>query len=296
LLHWVITTDTFIDETYALNLLHQLAASITAILISCHFAHAQDKFENPDVLVLGDSQLSFGAGVAFVEFFKKHGASCGLPKSSSIGVIGVRSSQLVAWTARDPVGKKSICDVDPKWKVNAGSFGVVNKTNNKYVQIGQGAAYQFCKAGVSPFQAMFAKGYYEPKLLVMFILGNATERWANSEAEALNDVRRTMKDLPEGMPCVFMTTAPAYTEKVVRQRKQAQDNVEKAFAIAGRRCSFVRGYTDATVSANLGNPANFRRKPDGSVKDPYHPTEQSARQFLSLVKEDFCKAIKTQVQ
>jgi hypothetical protein len=259
-------------------------------------AYAQDSFENPDVLVLGDSQLSFGAGVAFVEFFKKHGASCGLPKSASIGVIGVRSSQLVAWTAREATGKKSICDVDPKWKVNAGSFGVVNKTNNKYVQIGQGASYQFCKPGLSPFQAMFADGYYDPKLLVLFILGNATERWANSEADALFDVRRTVKDLPADLPCVFMTTAPAYTEKVVLQRKQAQDNVEKAFAAVGKRCSFVKGYTEATIAANQGNPANFRRKPDGSVKDPYHPTEDSARQFLSLVKNDFCKAIRTQLK
>jgi hypothetical protein len=262
----------------------------------CNPIRAQDSFENPDVLVLGDSQLSFGAGVAFVEFFKKYGASCGLSKSSSIGVIGVRSSQLVAWTARDATGKKSICDVDPKWKVNAGSFGVVNKTTNKYVQIGQGAAYQFCKPELSPFQAMFTEGYYKPKLLVMFILGNATERWANSAAEALNDVRRTVKDLPQGMPCVFMTTAPAYTEAVVRQRKQAQDNIEKAFATVGKRCSFVRGYTDATIAANLGNPANFRRKPDGSVKDPYHPTEDSARNFLSLVKNDFCNAMRAQLK
>jgi hypothetical protein len=133
-------------------------------------------------------------------------------------------------------------------------------------------------------------------LLVMFILGNATERWANSASEALNDVRRTVKDLPAGLPCVFMTTAPAYTEAVVRQRKQAQDNIEKAFATVGKSCSFVRGYTDATISANLGNPANFRRKPDGTVKDPYHPTEDSARQFLSLVKTDFCKAIRDQLK
>jgi hypothetical protein len=269
---------------------------IILILTACIPVRANERFENPDVLVLGDSQLSFGAGVAFVEFFKKNGAACGLPKAASIGVIGVRSSQLVAWTARDAVGKKSICDVDPKWKVNAGSFGVINKTNNKYVQIGQGDAYQFCKPGLSPFQAMFTEGYYNPKLLVLFILGNATERWANSEAEALNDVRRTVRDLPDGMPCIFMTTAPAYTQKVVTQRKQAQDNVEKAFAKVGKRCSFVRGYTDATISANLGNPANFRRKPDGSVKDPYHPTEDSARQFLSLIKNDFCKAIRSQMQ
>ncbi len=258
--------------------------------------HAKDSFESPDVLVLGDSQLSFGAGVAFLEFFKQHGVSCGLPRQSSIGVIGVRSSQLVAWTARDDRGKKSICDVDPKWKVNAGSFGVINKTNNKYVQIGQGTAYQFCKPGLSPLQAMFADAYYDPKLLVFFILGNATERWASSYADALHDVKRTLKDLPRHLPCVFMTTAPAYTRNVVKQRKQAQDNVERAFAATGNRCSFVRGYTEATIAANLGNAANFRRRPDGTVKDPYHPTEDSARQFLSLVKTDLCNAIRAQLK
>jgi hypothetical protein len=290
------TDSTLSDRIIALSFVRYFVfLFVSMITVFGTLARAEGRFENPDVLVLGDSQLSFGAGVAFVEFFKKNAASCGLPKSSSVGVIGVRSSQLVAWTARDSVGKKSICDIDPKWKVNAGSFGVVNKTNNKYVQIGQGDAYQFCKKGISPFQAMFSEGYYKPKLLVLFILGNATERWANSEAEAVNDVRRTMADLPKGMPCVFMTTAPAYTASVVKQRKQAQDNVEKAFAAVGQRCAFVRGYTTATMSANLGNAANFRRKADGTVKDPYHPTEDSARQFLSLVKNDFCAAIKQQV-
>ncbi len=280
--------------------LKTLTGLVTAVLLYSSLnpgpGHANDSFENPDVLVLGDSQLSFGAGVAFLEFFKKHGASCGLPKSSSIGVIGVRSSQLVAWTAREANGKKSICDVDPKWKVNAGSFGVVNKTKSKYVQIGEGEAYQFCKPGQSPFQAMFADGYYEPKLLVLFILGNASERWANSYADALHDVKRTIKDLPPGLPCVFMTTAPAYTENVVKQRKKAQDNVEKAFAATGKRCGFVRGYNDATIDANLGNAANFRRKADGTVKDPYHPTEDSARRFMSLVKTEFCNAIRAELK
>ena len=259
-------------------------------------AQAEDGFQSPDIFVLGDSQLSFGAGVAFVEFFKQIEGQCGLKKGLSVGVLGVRSSSLTAWTAADTAGKNSICGIDPKWNVNAGSFGVINKTTNKYVQVGQGAAYQFCQAGQTPFQAMFAKGYYNPKLFVMFFLGNATERWANSAAEALFDVKRTVRDLPAGMPCVFMTTAPAYTQKVVDQRTKAQANIEAAFKTVGKQCSFVRGYTPVTVSANLGNPANFRRKPDGSVKDPYHPTEDSARSFLRLVKNDFCAAIKTQMQ
>ncbi len=270
---------------------------LIALLASWSYstAHAEGDFKSPDIFVLGDSQLSFGAGVAFVEFFEKISGQCGLKKGMSVGVLGVRSSSLTAWTAADTSGKNSICGIDPKWKVNAGSFGVINRTKNKYVQIGQGEAYQFCRAGQTPFQAMFANSYYNPKLFVMFFLGNATERWANSAADALTDVTRTVRDLPAGMPCVFMTTAPAYTEKVVRQRQQAQINIENAFNTVGKRCSFVRGYTPTTVAENLGNAANFRRKPDGTVKDPYHPTEESARIFLNLVKDNFCAAIKKQM-
>jgi hypothetical protein len=258
-------------------------------------ALAEEKFQSPDVLVLGDSQLSFGAGVAFIEFLRKNGKACGLNPNWSIGVLGVRSSSLRAWTAQDGAGKKAICDIDPKWKVNAGSFGVINKTSNKYVQIGQGDAYQFCEAGKSPFQAMFAGGYYNPKIFVMAFLGNATERWASSEADALDDVRRAMRDVPADLPCIFMTTAPGFTAKINSERQRAQDSIEKAFKAAGKRCTFVQGYTPATIAANQGNASKFRLKPDGTVKDPYHPTENSAREFLSLIKGSLCNAFKAEL-
>jgi hypothetical protein len=260
-----------------------------------HPATAQTKFQSPDVLILGDSQLSFGGGVAFIEFLKKNGKACGLDPNWSVGVLGVRSSSLRAWTAKDGGGKKAICDVDPKWKVNAGSFGVINKTGNKYVQIGQGDAYQFCETGRSPFQSMFAGGYYNPKIFVMSFLGNATERWANSESDALDDVKRTLQDVPADLPCVFMTTAPGYTAKINGERQLAQNNIEKAFKSVGKRCTFVQGYTPATIAANQGNASKFRLKPDGSVKDPYHPTETSAREFLSLIKGSLCNAFKSEL-
>jgi hypothetical protein len=270
-------------------------SALWLILGSHDLAIAQSKFQSPDVLVLGDSQLSFGAGVAFIEFLKKNGKACGLDPNWSVGVLGVRSSSLRAWTAKDGAGKKAICDVDPKWKVNAGSFGVINKTSNKYVQIGQGDAYQFCRSGQSPFQSMFAGGYYDPKIFVMAFLGNATERWANSEADALDDVKLSMQDIPADLPCIFMTTAPGYTAKINSERQRAQVNIEKAFKTAGKRCTFVQGYTPITIAANQGNASKFRLKPDGTVKDPYHPTETSAREFLSLIKGSLCNAFKSEL-
>jgi hypothetical protein len=269
--------------------------ALVSTLGSARMAAAQEGFQSPDIFVLGDSQLSFGAGVAFIDFLKKNGKACGLSPGWSVGVLGVRSSSLRAWTAKDGPGKKAICDIDPKWKVNAGSFGVINKTKNKYVQIGQGEAYQFCKAGQSPFQSMFAGGYYKPKIFVMAFLGNATERWANSETDALDDVKRVMQDVPSSLPCIFMTTAPGYTAKINGERQRAQDNIEKAFRAAGKRCTFVQGYTPATVAANQGNAGKFRLKPDGTVKDPYHPTENSAREFLSLIRGSLCNAFKAEL-
>lgn len=274
-----------------------LHAAVTAasFYVAVATLHAQEQFRSPDVFILGDSQLSFGGGVAFIEFLKKNSKACGLKSNWTVGVLGVRSSSLRAWTSKDKVGKKPICDIDPKWKVNAGSFGVINTTNNKYVQIGQGGAYQFCMAGQSPFQAMFANGYYAPKIFVMSFLGNATERWANSAADALDDVKRTMTDIPSDLPCVFMTTAPGYTPKINGERKRAQDNIEKAFKSVGKRCTFVQGFTPSTISTNEGNARKFRLKPDGTVKDPYHPTEDSAREFLALIQPALCKAFKTEI-
>lgn len=257
---------------------------------------AETRFASPDILVLGDSQLSFGAGAAFLDYFSMAARFCPQTANMSVGVIGVRSTALGAWTARSKKGKRALCDVDPKWRVNAGSYGVLNASKNPYIQIGQGAPYQFCKPERSGFEAMFAKGYYDPKLLIMFFLGNAETRWAASFDAALADATATMAQLPAGLPCIFMTTAPVHGGKVNKLRSAAQENIHRAFAEIGSRCSFVDGYTKATLAANQNVSANFRRKPSGAIKDPFHPTESAARQFLALRSDALCKAISTQLK
>jgi hypothetical protein len=250
---------------------------------------------SPDILVLGDSQLSFGAGVAFVELFGTMRGECGLGQDATVGVIGVRSSTLQSWTSTGSSAKSAICDVDPKWKVNAGAYGTLSQGENPYVQIGRGEQFQFCTPERSPLEAVFHDGYYRPKLVLMFLMGNATDRWADSPEAALQDVRSFLADLPKGQPCIFMTSAPPYGEKSVRQRQKAQDNIEAAFAKAGAQCSFVPGFTAETVAENMGNAANFRRKPSGKVKDPYHPTEAAARKFMALQRGALCKAVADQL-
>jgi hypothetical protein len=272
------------------------AAFLAALigLLAFHGAKAEVK-GSPDILVLGDSQLSFGAGAAFVELFGAVRGDCGLGRDATVGVIGVRSSTLQSWTSTGRSAKSAICDVDPKWKVNAGVYGTLSKGENPYVQIGQGEQFQFCSSERSPLEAVFHDGYYRPKLVLMFLMGNATDRWAESPEAALQDVRSFLADLPQGQPCIFMTSAPPYGEKSVRQRQKAQDNIEAAFAKAGRQCSFVPGFTPETVAENMGNAANFRRKGSGKVKDPYHPTEAAARKFMALQRSAICQAVADQL-
>lgn len=281
-----------------------IASAIAAgiILFSTMPSIAQaDAFVSPDIIVLGDSQISFGSGPVFVDFASDLMASCDpnmrqkrqLKKlgDMSVGVIGVRSSSIHSWTARSGAAKGSICDVDPKWKVNAGSYGAVNRTENPFVQIGRGRNYQFCKAGQSPFEAMLREEYYAPKLLILSFLGNAARRWADNPDLALSDVRKLDQHLPEDLPCVFMTTAPAHTKKIEKLRTRAQANIKQAFAKTGNRCSFVEGITPETIAVNQSTPRFFRRHENGRVKDPYHPNERGARHHFEMRGKAMCDAI-----
>lgn len=250
---------------------------------------------SPDILVLGDSQLSFGAGKAFVTILEELRGDCALSRDTTVGVIGVRSSSLQSWTSPGRLAKGAICDIDPKWKVNAGAYGLLSPGANPYVQIGQGERFQFCHDGLSPLQAVFNEGYYQPKLLIMFLMGNATRRWAASAEAALQDARAFIADLPADQPCIFMTSAPTYGEKSVRLRQVAQANIEAAFATAGQQCSFVAGLTPETIRENLGNAVNFRRSASGRVKDPLHPTETAAHRFMTLQRDALCAALSAQL-
>jgi hypothetical protein len=244
-------------------LLTTLRAALLGVSLALPLTAQAEEFVSPDILILGDSQISFGSGPAFLEFFKDLKQHCQPnPKQASalkrlgemkVGVIGVRSTSIHSWTARSGRRKDTICKVDRKWRVNAGTYGFINMTKNKYVQIGKGREYQFCAPKKSAFEHMFREDYYDPKLLLMSFLGNSARRWAESEEAAIEDVTAMMAQLPPDMPCVFMTTAPAYKKRIVDLRLRAQENLMKAFEKTGARCSFVPGATPETVLANQGN-------------------------------------------
>lgn len=264
-----------------------------------------EEFVSPEILILGDSQISFGSGPAFLEFFTDIKQHCHPnPQQEQnlkqlgemrVGVIGVRSTSIGSWIARKGAAKNTICKEDRKWRVNAGTYGFVNTTGNKYVQIGKGREYQFCTPEKSAFEHMFRENYYDPKLLLMSFLGNSAKRWANSPQAAIDDVAEMMRQLPSDTPCIFMTTAPAFSKKIVDLRLKAQKNLMAAFEETGSRCTFVPGATPQTVAANQGNKHYFRLNKRGMVKDPYHPNAAAAKNFFALEMDGICNAIFTQI-
>lgn len=262
----------------------------------------KQKNYSPEILVIGDSQISFGAGKVYLEFFEQ--LKNDLPnlsnnktvintlKNAQAAAIGVRSTSLQNWTIRkEGKVKNVICEIDKRWGVNAGVYGIEGNKNRKYINIGQGDAYQFCKPNQSALEVMFENGYYKPKLLVMAFLGNSAERWAEAPHKALADVKATMSQIPANMPCVFLTTSPSYDEATNQTRWIAQANIKHAFETLGARCSFVEGFTEETTKAAQGNKAFFKTNDEGVVTDIHHPNIDAARKFFEIKKDDLQNAV-----
>lgn len=259
---------------------------------------------SPEVLVVGDSQISVAAGPFYQSLFKNFAATCRANNVSvpNTGVnfgkaasIGVRSTGLHSWTARTEAAKKTICEVDKNFGVNAGTWGLGGTQNRKFVQIGQGDEYQFCRPNRSAFEAMFAKGYYQPKLLVMAFLGNSAERWANSRSAATIDARETLAQMPGDTACVFMTTAPVFSKEINDLRTRAQENIVSAFQSQGNRCAVVQGFSQSLRDKIEGNSDYFRKNAEGKVIDELHPNAGAIKHFFEENTPALCKAISAQL-
>ncbi len=282
----------------------RVIAQSTAIVIGLTGA-AQANPPPLDVLVLGDSQITFGSGPVLLSFFEMVNKSCqdhwpdtyrsSLSEMPSVGIIGVRSTSLGTWVNTSDRGKGAICDVDPKWHVNAGSYGALNHNENPYIQIGRGDDYQFCQSGKSALQAMFSDGYYAPRLLVLSFLGNEAELWADNPDAALDEVQRMMAQIPPDLPCIFMTTTPVYRQDVATLRTKAQENILAAFEKSGSRCSVVAGHTAETIAMNVGNAEHFRQTTSGAVRDPYHPNRLAQTEAFTALSGAICNAIAEQL-
>lgn len=262
---------------------------------------AHSVLAQPDVLVLGDSQISFGAGKEYLRFFEQLTDRCEItPKRKKIldrlgdrqtAAIGVRSTSLQSWTVTNGAAKGAICDVDKKFGVNAGAYGIGGNPDRVFIQIGKGEAYQFCKPKQTAFEAMFEDRYYDPELLVLTFLGNSADRWAGSSELAMQDAQRALEQIPDDIPCVFISSVPVYLKATNDKRMKAQTEIARAFRRAGTQCAVVEGFNRKTRNAIEGKPVYFRRNEAGKVKDPHHPSPAAVREFFRINTVDICDAV-----
>ncbi|MFY0611314.1 MAG: hypothetical protein JXQ99_07310 [Hyphomicrobiaceae bacterium] len=253
----------------------------------------------PEILFIGDSHLSFGAGKIFREFFRDFEKQCtpyerwkGQARAVAMrrfGLMGVKSTSPHNWVHKKRSLKKMVCEPDPKWPVNARLYGFKHRTDGTYVQLGRDQSFPFCKPGKTALEAVFE--WTKPRLLVLYFMGNTIGRWANSPKSARSDVMRLMAQIPKTTGCMFMTTSPVYLKKHNKRRVKAQANIAEAFAKLGGRCQFVPMLTPATIAAIEGRAGYFRRHKDGRVKDPYHPGLTAARHLLRIQRGPICKGV-----
>lgn len=254
-----------------------------------------------DIMVLGDSQISFGAGAVYLEFFENLAMQCQgtdfddatLSKlgDQRTAALGVRSTSLHSWVARKGASKGTICDVDKKYGVNAGVYGLGGNPKRKFVQVGRDTGVKFCRPNQSAFEGLFREEASNPKLLILAFLGNAAERWTDDPGLATQDVRRTLDQVPTDVPCVFMSTVPVYSKKTNDLRMKAQTEIVNAFRNSGGRCEVVEGFSTATRNAIEGHARFFKRNSAGRVTDPHHPSPAATRMFVDLNRAALCNAI-----
>ncbi|MGI9426586.1 MAG: SGNH/GDSL hydrolase family protein [Hyphomicrobiaceae bacterium] len=268
-------------------------------------AAGASSYKTTDILVIGDSQLSFGAGPVLETFFRTLPQQCARitnPSAEpdtltglSFAMIGARSTSLQSWVTRRTPAWRQLCRKDKTHGVNASTWGTLAQPKMRYVQIGEGARFQFCKRRHTPLQALTSTGGYRPKVIIWFLGGNGAGRLAGSTKSTRSDVDRLVTQLRSDVGCVVMTTVPVYSRRLNRTRLKAQANLKAALAAHGRRCSFVAGFTPATIKLVQGQARYFRRRRSGTVKDPFHPSEAATRKVFALMKPQLCRALVEQL-
>jgi len=279
-----------------------LAATFLIVLILSVLGPLRSEAQTaPDILVLGDSQISFGAGEVYLEFFGNLKEQCGSSKVGektlsklgdlSTAALGVRSTSLHSWVARSGAPKGTICDVDKKYGVNAGVYGLGGNSKRKFVQVGRDKGVRYCRPNQSAFEGLFDSSAEDPKLLVLAFLGNAEKRRAEEPGLAVQDVKRTLDQIPTDVPCVFLSTVPVFSKKTNDKRMRAQAHIVDAFRKVGGHCKVVEGFSKETRAVIEGHARFFKRNSAGRVTDPHHPSKAATRMFVDLNRGALCDAI-----
>ncbi|MEP1444190.1 MAG: hypothetical protein ABJK39_14360 [Hyphomicrobiales bacterium] len=280
-----------------------LASSLIAITTSITAAPAQS-LKDADLLVVGDSQILFRGGPAYLDHFNKLAETCGalIPEraadfkehfSGDVGVAGIRAATLNSWLAREGKEKDALCVPEKSWPKNTRGFGVLQTPDQKFHQTGREGNYPLCQADQSPLETLFKQVGNKPNLVVLTILGKYANKWAKNEALAHDDAARLAAQVPAGTPCVYLTTAPSFSGKQNAIRRVGQNHFFNGFEKAGGACLPVKGLTEETIATFEGNNKLYKARKDGSVRDVFHPNDLGIRTFLNMASPAMCQALVT---
>jgi len=278
-----------------------LVSSLFTLTASLSSTSAQS-LADPDLLVIGDSQILFRGGPAYVDHFNKLAETCGalIPEraadfkshfSGDVGVAGIRAAAINSWLARQGKQKDTLCVPQKSWPKNARGFGALHTPDQKFHQTARDGNYPLCQPNQSPIEALFKGVAIKPKLLVFAMLGGYSKNWAKDEALAHKHAAELAAQVPENTPCLYLTTAPSFAEKPNAERLEGQNHFFDGIQKAGGACLPVKGLTYETISAFQGNSKFYKTRDDGTVRDVFHPNDLGIRTFLNKVSPAMCQAL-----
>ena len=276
-------------------------SGLFALTLSLSSASAQS-LADPDLLVIGDSQILFRGGPAYTDHFSKLAETCSalIPErtndfkthfAGAVGVAGIRAASINSWLAREGKEKDALCVPEKSWPQNTRGFGVLHTPEQKFYQTGNDGAYPLCKPNQSPIETMFKDIAIKPKLLVFAILGGYAKNWAKDETLAHQHAAELATQVPENTPCLYLATAPSFSENHNSHRREGQDHFFDGIQKAPGACLPVKGLTGETISAFQGNSKFYKTRDDGTVRDVFHPNDLGIRTFLNKVSPAICHAL-----
>lgn len=260
------------------------------------------KFSSPDILVLGDSQLSIGSARPMQNFFRNFETVC-KPHVNDTTIlkrvakmrttmIGVRAGTLQSWVLPSGNYWNRLCRTPRRVKLNASVRGHNSPRGRTYVKIGKGQSFQFCKPRTPALRLMLRKGYYQPRLVLFYTMGSGAWRMAAENGRGANeDVRALSRLLPKQTRCVVMPTAPIYKAQGNRVRVKAQANLVRAFNAQGNRCQVITSLRPETINRIQGKARHFKRRANGRVRDPWHPSAAATEGFFQANRRAMCRAV-----
>ena len=211
-------------------------------------------------------------------------------------MLGVRSTSLQSWISRKTPAWRQLCRKDKRHGVNASVWGTLKMGRRRFVQVGEGRKFQFCKS------ASHAAAGDAGHRLLHAARGDVFRwrQWRRSpRRQRQQRPSRTSTDLMQQLPSSGRLSVHDHGSRLhpAPQSCAAQSATTSwrrhlpSTAAVARSC---RVSPLRRCSAIEGRNHYFRRRRSGAVKDPFHPDKRATGRFLTLRRQALCRALRQQ--